>query len=194
MCIRGLCFIFRTQYHNVIHCHCNIRLKIPPTPKAVTITITTADDKLGKKIEPGAPKVSARFKALRSLAENGITTGVTMMPVLPFLEDDLDNIRQIVFRAHQAGAQYIIPAFGMTLRDRQREYYFQKLDLLFPGLKEKYRRKFSFQYQASANNSKKLRHNFQQWCQESGIATRMPQYYPPQVHQMPLFATSQQIR
>ncbi len=161
---------------------------------AVSITITTADDRLGKKIEPGAPLVSERFTALRSLAKNGITTGVTMMPVLPFLEDDLDNIHQIVFRAHQAGAQYIIPAFGMTLRDRQREYYFQKLDLLFPGLKGKYKRKFGFQYQVSANNSKKLRHKFQEWCQELGIATRMPQYTPPQVHQMPLFANRQGSR
>lgn len=155
---------------------------------AVSITITTADDCLGSKIEPGAAKVSARFKALQTLAENGITAGVTLMPVLPFLEDNLKNIRQIVFKAHQAGAKYIIPSFGMTLRDRQREYYFQKLDLLFPGLKDKYKRKFGFDYQVTANNSANLRQKFQDWCQELDIVTRMPQYSPPQANQMPLFA------
>ena len=160
---------------------------------AVSITITTADDKLGKKIEPGAPKVSARFKALRILAKNGITTGVTMMPVLPFLEDDLDNIHQIVFRAHQAGAQYIIPAFGMTLRDCQREYYFQKLERLFPGLRDKYERKFGLRYQVAANNSIELERKFHEWCSKFGIATGIPHFSPPQIHQMPLFSSSQQI-
>ena len=155
---------------------------------AVSITITTADDRMGRKIEPGAAKVSARFEALQTLAENGITAGVTLMPVLPFLEDNIENIRQIVFQAHQAGAKYIIPSFGMTLRDRQREYYFQKLDLLFPGLKDKYKQKFGFDYQVSANNFANLRLKFQEWCQDLDIATKMPQYSPPQVNQMPLFA------
>ena len=161
---------------------------------AVSLTITTADDRLGKRIEPGATSVSGRFNALRILAENGITVGVTLMPVLPFLEDSLENIRQIVFQAHQAGAQYIIPSFGMTLRDRQRDYYFQKLDLLFPGLKEKYKRKFGFRYQVSANNADVLRQHFQGWCSDLGISTRMPQYSPPQINQMPLFADQQLIQ
>jgi len=159
---------------------------------AVSITITTSDDRLGKKIEPGAPSVSARFKALKILSENGINAGVTLMPILPFLEDNLENIRQIVFRAHQAGVKYILPAFGMTLRDRQRDYYFRKLDQLFPGIKEKYRRKFGFKYHVSANNAAHLERKFQGFCQEFGIATRMPQYSPPQINQMPLFTSQQQ--
>jgi DNA repair photolyase len=166
----------------------DILREISQVYSAVSITITTADDRLGRKIEPGAAKVSARFGALQTLAENGITAGVTLMPVLPFLEDSLENIRQIVFQAHQAGAKYIIPSFGMTLRDCQREYYFQKLDLLFPGLKEKYKRNFGFNYQVPANNSANLKQKFDEWCQEFDIATRMPQYSPPRVNQMPLFA------
>jgi len=159
---------------------------------AVSITITTADDELAKKIEPGAPAVSARFSALRTLSQNGIIAGVSLMPVLPFLEDNFENIRQIVFRAHQAGAKYIIPAFGMTLRDRQRDYYYQKLELHFPGLKGKYQRKFGFSYHASANHAVELEQRFRGWCRELGIATRMPQYAPPQVNQMPLFAIQEQ--
>ena len=115
------------------------------------------------------------------------------MPVLPFLEDNLENIHQIVFRAHQAGAAYIIPSFGMSLRDRQRAYYYRQLDRHFPGLRGKYERKFDFQYQASANNSIELERKFRKWCLDYGIATRMPQFSPPQVHQMPLFAKQHHI-
>jgi len=161
---------------------------------AVSFTITTADDSLGKILEPGAPQVSRRLQALRILAENGITAGVTLMPVLPFLEDSIENIQHILSLAHDAGAKYIIASFGMTLRDRQREHYYQKLDLHFPGLKGKYKQKFGFKYWAPANNYSELGRKFQDWCGELGIATRMPRYSPPQVNQMPLFASQIQTQ
>jgi len=75
---------------------------------AVSFTITTTDEDLAIKLEPGAPAVSKRFDAMRVLSENGILTGVTMMPILPFLEDNEDNIAQIVTQAKEAGASYII--------------------------------------------------------------------------------------
>ena len=154
---------------------------------AVTFTITTADDMLGKKIEPGAARVSARFRAMRVLAENGVLTGVTLMPVLPFLEDNVENIRQIVTRAHEAGASYIIPSFGMTLRDRQRHYYFGKLDQLFPGLRRKYGKEFGCQYRLLANNAQELEKEFHGLCDRFGIATRIPQFQPERGMQIPLF-------
>jgi DNA repair photolyase len=154
---------------------------------AVTFTITTADDILGKKIEPGAPSVSARFRAMQILAENGVLTGVTLMPVLPFLEDNVENIRQIVTRAHEAGASYIIPSFGMTLRDRQREYYYRKLDQLFPGLRREYEKEFGYQYRILANNTKELEQEFHALCDHFGIATCIPQFQPERGRQMRLF-------
>ena len=48
---------------------------------AVSFTITTADDQLARIIEPGAPPPSARFNAIKELAEEGILTGLTMMPI-----------------------------------------------------------------------------------------------------------------
>ena len=39
---------------------------------AVSFTVTTADDMLGKILEPGAPEVSRRFKAMKILADAGI--------------------------------------------------------------------------------------------------------------------------
>ena len=89
---------------------------------AVSFTVTAADDDLSRKLEPGAPPTSKRFAALAALAARGIYTGVTMMPILPFIEDNAENIAGIVAQAAAAGASYIMPAFGMTLRDRQRAY------------------------------------------------------------------------
>ena len=145
---------------------------------AVTFTITAADDELSKKLEPGAPVSSRRFTAMKTLSENGILTGVTLMPVLPFIEDNEENITRIVERAHANGASYILPAFGMTLRDRQRAYYYDKLEQSFPGLSQRYVRAFAGRYFAAAQNARELENRFNTLCQKYKIDTRIPVYIP----------------
>lgn len=143
---------------------------------AVSFTITTADDDLGKQLEPGAPIVSRRFAAIERLAAAGILTGVLLMPVLPFIEDNAENITAIVSRAHECGASYILASFGMTLRDRQRAYYYTQLDRLFPGLRKQYEQRFGARYSAPANNAHRLEQIFRERCDRYGIATRLRVY------------------
>ena len=154
---------------------------------AVSFTITTSDDQLGKKLEPGASLVSDRFRAIKIFADEGIYTGVVMMPILPFLEDNEENITQIVKLAHEHGAAYIIPAFGMTLRTGSREYYYEKLDGLFPGIREKYESKFGYRYQISANNAHELDRIFRDLCDQYGIATRITPFKPVLEKQLDLW-------
>ncbi len=146
------------------------------TYAAVSFTITTADDELGKKLEPGAPKASERFAALAKLSAAGILTGVTLMPVLPFLTDNEPNLRRIVAQAADSGAGYILAAFGLTLRDRQREYFYRQLETSFPGLKAKYQRAYGNRYSAPAQNAKRLAASFNELCAAYQLATRMPVY------------------
>ncbi len=148
---------------------------------AVSFTITTADDELAAKVEPGAPRPSARYMAMRKLADAGVLTGVTMMPILPFLEDDPENIRQIVRRAAEAGAGYIIPAFGMTLRPGSREYYYQQLDRHFPGVKDRYIRTYGNSYQCSVPNWQELHEIFQEEISRAGIVSRIPVFPPERI-------------
>jgi DNA repair photolyase len=145
---------------------------------AISFTITTADDELAKKIEPYAPLPSQRLKAMRELSDIGIYTGVTMMPILPFIEDNVKNIRTIVEKTAEAGGKYIIAGLGMTLRDRQREYYYQKLDENFPGLKEKYIATYGNSYGCMPRNSKELYNEFYKQCKKYGIATKIKIFQP----------------
>jgi len=148
------------------------------TYAAVTFTVTTADDALSKRLEPGAPVSSLRLAAMRTLSQGGLLTGITLMPVLPFIEDSEENIRQVVTLAADNGARYILPAFGMTLRDRQRTYYYKKLDRLFPGLRLRYESTFGERYSASAQNAGRLANVFNDLCRGFGIATKMPVFQP----------------
>ncbi len=148
------------------------------TYAAVSFTITSAEDDLSRKLEPGAPVSSRRLAALQALSRRGILVGVTLMPVLPFLEDSQENILRILTLAAEHGAQYILPAFGMTLRDRQRDYYYARLDRLFPGIRPKYEQAFGLRYFAPARKHHRLEDFFNEQCDRLGLPRRMPTFSP----------------
>ena len=140
----------------------------------VSMTITTMDDRLASKIEPVAPPPSRRIAALRRLAQEGIETRVTLMPVLPFLEDNEENLGGVIEAAEQAGVSTIVAAFGVTLRDRQRAYYYRQLDALLPGLRRQYERRYGERYVCHVPQAHRLRTWFESSCRERGILTRLP--------------------
>jgi len=161
--------------------------EINRTYAAVSLTVTTADDTLAKKVEPGAPLVSQRLKAMQVLAAHGIHTGIVMMPVLPFVEDTEDNVAAIVRQAHKHGAAYIVPSFGVTLRDRQRAYYYDRLDESFPGLRQRYERAYGNQYYCPVPDADRLAKVFYELCSRYSIATRITPYQPDAAKQLSLF-------
>ncbi|XMB72578.1 radical SAM protein [Mycoplasmatota bacterium WC30] len=135
----------------------------------VNITITTIDPELQKILEPFSSTTAERFEVLKLLNEAGIKAGITLMPILPFINDNIENIDGIIEQARISKANHIYAYFGMTLRDRQREYYYKHLDKNFPGIKEKYQRKFGLSYSCSSLNSNKLYKRLSDKCKEYNI-------------------------
>lgn len=143
------------------------------SPVIIKHTVTTADDMLCKKIEPHAPVASRRFAAVRELSENGIFAGILLMPVLPFLEDNEDNIGSIIYHAYENGAKFIYPAFGVTLRQNQRDWYYDKLDENFPSVKQKYINRYGNTYECRSPRAKELKKFFEGECDRLGILYKM---------------------
>ncbi len=161
--------------------------KINRVGAAVSFTITTTDDELAKKIEPYAPLPSRRLEALKILADAGIETRIAMMPILPFIEDTKENITTIVRKAHECGVGTIVPWFGMSLRDRQRAYYYMELDKSFPGLRREYEQTFGDRYQCASPKADRLANVFYTLCKEYAIATSVKPYSPERATQLGLF-------
>lgn len=143
------------------------------SPVICKITITTADDVLSKKIERNVAPSGERFAAISKLSENGIFCGILMMPILPYINDTEENIVKIVRLASECGANFVMPSFGMTLRDSQREYYYEQLDKYFPDLKEKYIKTFKDYYQCNSQNGKKLYSVFVKECEQHKLLYKM---------------------
>jgi DNA repair photolyase len=143
------------------------------SPAVVNFTITTADDNLCRKIERNVPVTSERLTAIKRLSEAGIMTGILLMPILPFINDTKDNIIGIVRSVHANGAKFIYPgppsSFGVTLRQNQRDYFYEQLDKLFPGMKQKYIKTYGNTYVCNSPNVKLLWEEFKLECNRLGL-------------------------
>ncbi|MBD7910715.1 MULTISPECIES: radical SAM protein [Clostridium] len=146
------------------------------SPVIVKITITTYDDELCKKIEPNVCSSSERFDAIKVLAESGIYTGVLFMPVLPFINDDAENIENIVKKAYESGAKFIYSTgIGVTLRNYQRQYYYEKLAEIFHDEKlvKKYIDTYGNDYECRSKWADSLWKVFVNECNKYGICYKM---------------------
>ncbi|WP_409069988.1 radical SAM protein [Clostridium caseinilyticum] len=146
------------------------------SPTLIKITITTFDDELCKRIEPNVCVTSKRFKAIKELSNNGIFTGILLMPILPFINDNEENIVQIVRKAHECGAKFIFAyGMGLTLRGNQREYFYNSLIEKFPNknIVAKYKEIFGNKYECASLNHKRLWYIFKNECEKLGILYKM---------------------
>lgn len=145
------------------------------SPVCCMLTITTADDRLSEKIEPGAPVSSERFETVKRLSEAGIYSGVVMTPLLPFLEDTEENIREMVKKTKEAGARFLYGIMGVTVRDGQREYFYDGLTKKFPGenLAERYRKTYGSRYYCASRRAAGLWKVFEAECRAAGLLYNM---------------------
>lgn len=136
----------------------------------VQMTLTTADGELCKKLEPNVCTTKERFAVLKRMRDAGIPTVVWLSPILPFINDTEENISDILDLCIEAKVYGVICfSMGLTLREGNREYYYSQLDRMFPGLKEKYMRRYGYRYEVGSPRSRKLMGLFHQKCEENGI-------------------------
>lgn len=140
------------------------------TKCVVQMTLTTYDENLCKILEPNVSTTKQRFEVLLRLRDLGIPTVVWLCPILPFINDTMDNLAGLLDMCIEAKVYGII-CFGMgvTLRDGNREYFYQQLDKSFPGMKERYIKTFGNQYCLNSPNNKELMKYFHQRCNQNGI-------------------------
>ena len=139
------------------------------TKAVVQITLTTADDELCRIIEPNVAPTSRRVEVLKKLDENGIPSVVWLSPILPYINDGEDNINSILDYCIDANVRGVLNLnMGFSLRKGNREYFFNKLDEHFPGLKERYVEEFGDSNFIYGKNHGKLKGIIKSRCQEHG--------------------------
>lgn len=148
------------------------------TKAVVQITITTADDDLSRIIEPHVCPTSRRIEVLKKLRDNGIPTVVWLCPILPYINDTEENINQILDACIENEVRGVLNlGMGLSLREGNREYFYQKLDEKFPGLKERYIEEFGDSYFIHSSDNRRLRAILKRRCNEHGILHKQDEIF-----------------
>ena len=149
----------------------DLLLKINEKTKAVVqMTLTTADDELCEILEPNVCLTSRRVDVLEKFNEAGIPTVVWLCPILPYINDNKENIKGILDYCRDVNVKGILCfGMGLTLRRGNREYFFKKLDENFPGLKEKYIKTYGDSYSLASPDEAKLMRLFKKTTEKYGI-------------------------
>ena len=136
----------------------------------VQMTLTTFDDDLCKIVEPNVCNTKRRIEVLAAMKERGIPTMVWLTPILPFINDTAENITAILNECVRVGVKGIIDfGMGMTLREGDREYYYDALDKHFPRMKERYIKRYGNAYELPSPNAQELWGIFREICKTNGI-------------------------
>jgi DNA repair photolyase len=143
------------------------------SPVSVNFSITCSDDETCGKIEPFVSATSERFKAIEYLAGRGITTGVMMDPVIPYITDDPENVREMVKKAKYHGASFMYISTQVTMSDGQREYFNREAEKYYPGISEKYSDKYGKYYYCRSPRAKKLWDIFTEACLKEDLNFNM---------------------
>ena len=160
----------------------------------VQMTLTTYDDDLCRILEPNVCNTKRRIEVLDKMRERGIPTVVWMTPVLPFINDTEENITAILNECVRVGVKGVIDfGMGLTLREGDREYYYAALDRHFPGMKERYIKRYGNAYELQSPNAKELMKVFKRICTDNGILSTPDECFaymqelPDKYTQMSLF-------
>ncbi len=160
----------------------------------VEITLTTYDDELCSIVEPNVCNTKRRIEVLEEMQKRHIPTVVWLTPLLPYINDTVENLAPILDECVRVGVKGIISfGMGLTLREGDREYYYEALDKHFPGIKQKYIDTFGNSYELPSPNTGELTKLFQEVCRKNGILYKPQDCFgfmndlPEKYQQMSLF-------
>lgn len=136
----------------------------------VQLTLTTFDEELCRILEPDVCTTKRRYQVLKEMQKAGIPTVVWLSPILPFINDTQDNLTGILDYCLDAGVKGIICfGFGTTIRDGDREYFYQALDNHFPGMKERYIQRYGTAYECTSDQHPDLMNTFLKVTAQHGL-------------------------
>lgn len=112
----------------------------------ITFSFSTIDEQVASIFEPGATSPALRLKTLSTISQQGFLTGVSMMPLLPWISDTAESMEAMFTAFKKSGAHYCFPAdltlFGSGNSD-SRTLVFRAIEKHYPQFLDKYQKYFA---------------------------------------------------
>ncbi|KAA0011026.1 MAG: hypothetical protein FE041_04540 [Thermoplasmata archaeon] len=103
----------------------------------VSFSFSSVNKDISKIFEPNVASPEERLNTLALFKKEGISTGMFLLPVIPFITDSPELIEEAVKMAKET-VDFIIFG-GMTLKEgKQKNYFYNVLQERYPWLIDKY--------------------------------------------------------
>ena len=100
----------------------------------VSMSFSSVNEEISSIFEPGVPTPKERLNVLANFKKAGISCGMFLLPVIPFVTDKPFLIDEANKRAKEINLDYVIFG-GMTLKEgRQKDYFMNVLEKHYPDL------------------------------------------------------------
>lgn len=111
----------------------------------ITFSFSTIEQSVANIFEPGATQIEDRLQTLNTCLKEGFKSGVSLMPLLPFISDTKEQLEKTFSTFGKMKINYILPA-SLTLFGNERGdskwLMFRAIEKHYPHLIEKYKSYF----------------------------------------------------
>lgn len=134
----------------------------------VTMTILSKDPRIVQLFEENAPTPQDRFETIKELSNNDISTGLALIPILPYITESF--LEDIVSMASQYDASYLIYKY-LELKGNQKQIIFSLLDSIDIKLLSHYEKLYHERYSPSQEYMRTMNKIIESTCKRYNLLT-----------------------
>jgi DNA repair photolyase len=143
----------------------------------VSFSISTLNKNISKLFEPKATIPLKRLGAMKNIAAEGVLTGVTHIPIIPYITDSYEQLEETIKASKEHNAGYIL-AGSMTMRDLQAKRFYEILNRYYPELVERYKTLYRHGYEPHDKYLAELFPKVRSLCRKYDMQNYIPRYIP----------------
>ena len=140
---------------------------------SVNISMTTLSRDITRKLEPETSFPEKRLETLQQLRENGISAGVFIAPILPYITDNVKDMEALIREVKTCKAQFAMTSL-LRLSPDVKFWFFQSLKQHFPDLIPTYAKLYSSTY-ANRAYSEPLMKRIRELVAKYGLTGSLPE-------------------
>jgi DNA repair photolyase len=141
----------------------------------VTFIINTLDEGTTKIFEPDSPPPNVRFETLKKVTGAGLSAGIALMPIIPYITDSDGQLNEVISRAKEMKAHYVLSGL-LKLEDQYRARIIDDIKRHYPELVIKYRRLYEIGSSPDVRYSRKVKSKVRVLLDKYGLEENIPPY------------------